>query len=434
MRVLVDLLYLALAPFGLAYLLVASRGFTLPKFRRGLLSKFGRTPRREGSEPSFWVHAVSVGEVLTAQPLVEALRRAYPGWDVRVSVSTYTGFEVARKRLPDAVVFYFPADLSFVVRRFFRRHRPTCVILLELEVWPNFLLAAAREGVPVLVANGRVTERSARRYALAGPLARRFLNLVSSYGVQNETYRERFLRLGVEPGRVEVLGNLKHDREPAPAAARAPATRAALGWDFEGSAVLVAGSTHPGEEAAISALYERLASRHPNLRLVVAPRHVERLVSGEIERWGCARSFRRWSEFRDRLGGLTGGLGESVLVVDTLGELELFYALGDVVFVGGSLVPHGGHNLFEAARLGKPVVFGPSYQNFQEEGDALIAEGAAVRVEDERGLEAALERLLSSREERERLGRAARAVTDRLKGATARHIAWIERRLRGRVS
>jgi 3-deoxy-D-manno-octulosonic-acid transferase len=433
LSLILDLCYLAAAPFLLACILVASRGFTRPKYRRGLLSKLWSTPRREGSGKSFWVHAVSVGEVLTAVPLLKRLREEYGDWDVRVSVSTFTGLEVAQKQLGNLPLFYFPFDLSPVVRRFFRRHRPTAIILMELELWPNFLLEAARRGVPVLVANGRITERSALRYSRGGWLTRRFFNWVDSFGAQNEDYRQRFLRVGVDPERVEILGNLKHDRGPAPIAAKGGETRDLLGWKAGEKMVLVAGSTHPGEEALVLSTYRQLLPGWGQLRLVLVPRHVERLVEGELDRWGEKKDFLvRWSALRGASPEAAAAtLGDRVLVVDTLGELELFYSLADIVFVGGSLVHHGGHNVFEASRLGKPVLFGPHIANFKEEADLLLGEKAAICVRDGEELARVVDRLLSQAGEREELGRKAREVTGRLRGATDAHIAWIERHLRG---
>ncbi len=428
----IDLLFLALSPLFLLALLVASRGFTLPKLRRGLWAKLGGgLPCREGSSPFLWVHTVSVGEVLTALPFIEALRGRFPECDVGVSVSTFTGFDLARERLGATPVFYFPLDVPFVVERFLRRLRPAAVILLELEVWPSFLLCARRRGVPVLVANGRITERSARRYRFGRGLTRRCFNLITSFGAQNEAYRERFLSLGVEPAKVEVLGNLKHDRGPSPAAARGAEMRARLGWPLEKTLVLTGGSTHAGEEKALCALHAALRPAEPQLRLVLAPRHVERLSAEEIARWGSSEPVVRWSEARGAIAArAVDPPGPGTLLVDTLGELEMFYAMADIVFVGGSLIPHGGHNLFEAARLQKAIITGPHYQNFQEEGDLLVAGRGAVLVAGEYELAAAVERLAKSPAEREDLAGNALAVTRRLGGATDRHLEWVERHLR----
>lgn len=424
----VDLVYLLAAPFVFLYWLVASRCFTRPKYRRGLLAKLGARPARPGREPSLWLHAVSVGEVLTAAPLMRALASRFPACPLRISTSTFTGMDVARQRFGDDA-FYAPVDFSPVVGRAFRLERPAAVVLLELELWPNFLLGARRRGVPVLVANGRLTERSARRYARGGRLTAWFFNLVDAYAVQNEEYARRFRDLGVDPGKVQVLGNLKHDREPSVDPERGLALRRLLGWPEGETVVLTGGSTHPGEERSLCALHAELLARDPRRRLVLAPRHVERLTEAEVSGWGAQGPVIRWSTVRSAPAGVLKDQPGAILLVDTLGELELFYALADLVFVGGSLIPHGGHNLFEAARLARPILFGPWHRNFQEEADLLLQEGAAVLVRDAADLAAAVERLGGRPDEARRLGEKAFAVTDRLRGATARHVEWLERQL-----
>ena len=214
-QLLVDLVYVLLSPLALLYVLVVSRCFLRPKYRRGLLQKLGFVARVPPGQTSFWVHAVSVGEVKTSLPLIRALQERFPDGHIGLSVATFTGFEVARKSLPHVDIFYAPLDLSLITARVFRRRRPTALVLVELELWPNFLMTARRRGVPVFVVNGRITERSARRYRKLSCLSRSLFRCVDGYAVQDEAYRERFLGLGVEPGRVEVLGNLKHDVQPA---------------------------------------------------------------------------------------------------------------------------------------------------------------------------------------------------------------------------
>jgi 3-deoxy-D-manno-octulosonic-acid transferase len=411
---------------------VASRGFTRPKYRRGLYSKLGGgLQRRQGLQSCIWIHAVSVGEVITALPLIQALKERHGDWDLRVSVSTFTGFEVARKHLGEVPVFYLPLDLSPVVLRFFRALRPTAVILLELEVWPNFLIQAARLGVPVFVANGRITERSSGRYAVGGALTRSVFSLVTSFAVQNRDYLERFLRLGVDSQNVEVLGNLKHDREPAPVARSAAELRAALGWASGETRVLVGGSTHPEEERILCRIYTEIKRRGGKVRLVLVPRHVERLDSRELASWRAGEPLERWTRVRGAVGAATGALeGPGILVVDTVGELETFYSMADLVFVGGSLIPHGGQNLFEPARLRKAIVFGPHVENFSQESALLLAAGAAIRVADEAELQVVVDRLLRNPIERQQLAVNALKVANTLRGATQRHVQWLETQLR----
>ena len=416
------------APLALLVYAIVSRLWTKRKYREGWRQKLGSVPVRASDRPCVWVHAVSVGEAITAAPLVEALRARWPDWDIDVSVSTPTGHEVASRRLRDvAEVIYAPMDFGPIVARSLRRRRPNAIVLVELELWPGFLLGAALRDVPVFVANGRLTERSASRYVQAGFAARRLFALVSGYAVQSSEYAERFGRL-VPEASLAVLGNLKHDRSLAPGAeVSAREVRARLGWDQD-ELVVVAGSTHPGEESVFCAALERWASTSQNVRLVLVPRHVERLESGdsEIASWGARRPLRRWSEVR---AGDDGGLGEAVLVVDTLGELETFYCLADVAFVGGSLIEHGGHNLFEAARTGVAVLFGPHYGNFAEEAEHLLEAGGALCVRDADQLEVEIGRLLTDGKRRQELSERGRSTTVILRGAVERHIEWLEGQL-----
>ena len=440
-HLLVDLVYLLVSPLVLLSLLVVSRCFTRPKYRRGLGQKLGGVAVRDGDRNSFWIHAVSVGEVLTAVPLIEALRERFPSWSVDVSVSTYPGFEVARKKLTGVEVFYYPLDPSAIVARAFRRRRPTVVLLIELELWPNFLLTALRKGVPVLVANGRITARSARRYACGGRVTARLFRLVTAYAAQSEAYRERFVGLGVEAEQVRALGNLKYDRQPSPRTERASELRRRLGWPEGERSVFVGGSTHPSEERILWALYLRLKSELPELQLILVPRHIERLSPAELTSWRPSGSKSTddlvlWSRVSARLESEGDSSCErllerdDVLVVDTVGELELFYAVADVVFVGGSLIPHGGHNLLEAARLEKPLAFGPHHANFQEEAAILLAADGARCVADADALEETLRGWLQDDDGRRRVGRNARDAAQGLGGATERHVEWVDEQLR----
>lgn len=426
---LCDLLYLLFSPLLVIGWLLLSRFMTRAKYRRGFFQKLGSVERREDGPRSLWVHAVSVGEVLTAAPLIEALGRALDGWDISLSVSTATGFDTARRRLPGTKVFYAPFDLSPLVARTFRRRRPDVLVLLELEVWPNFLLEARRRGVPVLIANGRLSGGSSDRYNRTSFLGRWLFSLVDCVAAQNEAYAKRFRGLGVEAGRVEILGNLKHDREVVVGAAAAAELRSQLGWSTR-ELVVVGGCTHPGEEAALLGILARLEKKHPDLRLVLAPRHVERFPAESPGSWVPAgdaeRSFTRWSEWR---AGAGDELGDSVLVVDTVGELEKLYSIADLAVVGGSFVAHGGHNVLEPASLSKPVLFGPHTTNFEDEVALLLEGGGGLLARDDEELEKAIEDLLGNAERREEMGKSALETFSGLSGAVQRHVEWIERAL-----
>jgi 3-deoxy-D-manno-octulosonic-acid transferase len=420
----VDALYILASPVVLLYLLLARGRFRRREEWRGFIQKLSGAPPRHGERPAFWVHAVSVGEVVTAVPLVEALAARFPEWDVAISSSTPRGLEVARKRFAGRDVFYAPLDLSVSVRRSLRRRRPRVILLVELELWPNLLLGAYRHGVPVVVVNGRMTERSSRRYAAAGALARFLFRKLSACAVQNELYAERFRRLGVPPSRLGVLGNLKYDVAVPDIAETSARVRNLVAWDrTPRPVVLVAGSTHAGEEILLCGILPALRAVEPSLRLVLVPRHVERVTAKEIESWGPGLRLRRWSEVRREPPAAPL---DDILVVDTVGDLESFYAAADLVFVGGSLAHRGGHNLLEPTRLGKATCFGPHHENFREEAAYLLERDAARCVRDRGELEGQLLRWLRDPEERDRLGaRAARAV-DELRGAARRHVEWLD--------
>ena len=426
---LCDLLYLLSSPLLLLGWLFLSRLLTREKYRRGFFQKLGSVERRGGGSRSLWVHAVSVGEVLTAAPLIEALERALEGWDISLSVSTPTGFDTARKRLPGTTVFYAPLDLSSCVARTFSRRRPDALLLLELEVWPNFLLAARRRGIPVMVANGRLSGGSSDRYVRTGFLGRWLFSLVDRVAAQNEAYAGRFEALGVDSGSIEVLGNLKHDREVSFNADDAAELRGRLGWN-SGELVIVGGCTHPGEESILLGILARLESSYPGLRLVLAPRHVERLAGEEPHGWSAqgaaGHSFTMWSEWQ---AGAGEPLGDSVLVVDTVGELEKIYSIADLAVVGGSFIPHGGHNVLEPASLSKAVLFGPHTENFEDEVKLLLEAEAAIRARDAQELERAVGELLGDVEDRARLGERAGEAFSGLSGAVGRHVEWIARAL-----
>jgi len=376
-----------------------------------LRERFGASPCAE--RRGIWIHAVSVGEVGAAEPLVRALERALPDLPVAVSTTTETGRAVAEKRFAPRTVFYWPLDFGFAVRRSLRRLRPRALVLIELELWPNMLLAARSARVPVVIANGRITERSVPGLSRAARTVPALVDAISACAARDADSAQRFERIGIPPERIRVLGNLKFD-SPTPASGSAP-VRDRLGWPGD-ALVWVAGSTHPGEEDAILDAFARLHSGDPRLRLVLAPRHVERADAVAEAVAGRGLRCARWTR---------GGAGEAVGLVDTVGELDALYGAADIVFVGGSLIPHGGHNLLEPARWGKPVVFGPSFENFVEIAEVLLAADGALRIGGPEALEGAVRGLVADPGARDRLGRRALEAIARHQGAAARHAALI---------
>ncbi len=392
------------------------------RYRIGLRERTGVVPPTPADRRAVWIHGVSVGEVKAAATLIEGLRRDHPELDIVVSTTTSTGQKVARELYPDVRVIYYPLDLGWFPGRALDRIRPCCVLLMELEIWPNFLQAAARRRVPVAVINGRISASSFRGYRFVRWLLPqlRFLGL---YCVQTEAYRERLLALGVSSDRIVVTGNMKYDGVLLKSA---PDESSVLrDWlTRDGRQVLVCGSTHGREDEWVAAAIGRMESAAGDgVRLVTVPRHPER--STAVVDSLRAHGFRtvRWSECN---AGDLPKLGNSaVVVVDTIGRLETFYGACDVAFVGGSLVPHGGQNMMEPAALGKPTLFGPHTENFRTDVELLLSADAAVQVEGIESLRPALLRLLEDRTERERIAHRAIDVIRSNQGATDRTLGLL---------
>ena len=370
------------------------------------------------------VHGVSVGEVKGAASLVEALERAYPDLEVVVSTTTNTGMEVARGLYPGRAVVRFPLDFSPLVSRFLDRVDPLAVVLVELEIWPNFLRLSNRRGAPVAVVNGRITTKSFLDYRVFRRLLPQF-NRITLFCAQLDEYAERFSELCGRAERVLVTGNLKADGMPVGPIDPGPELRSLLGAG-EGGRVLVAGSTHEPEEEIVARAWREGA---PDARLVIVPRHPHRL-SAVLESLD-ALGIRAQALSRLRAGEQEPDPARPV-VVDTIGELERVYGLADLVFVGGSLLPHGGQNMLEPAAQGRPVLYGPHVDNFAQETTLLESAGASLRVVDGAALTEAIRRLMRDPDARRRMSEAGLTAVQRQKGATALTLeAFSDRCLRG---
>jgi 3-deoxy-D-manno-octulosonic-acid transferase len=377
-------------------------------------------------EESIWVHAVSVGEVLAARPLIADLRRRYPRLRLFLSTTTMAGQHLARQSMSDADgVFYFPFDWTFTSRRTLDVVKPRLFLMIETEIWPNLLRECRRRGVRTMLVNGRISYRSFPRYRLIAPFFRRVLADIDRLCVQGEESSRRLLQLGADPARITVTGSLKFDALdsiPTPGRGRERVLRF-----FRMSAnrpVLVAGSTLKGEEEAIIRAFNRLRSRGSSALLVLAARHPERF--GEVERLCRQEGL---STVRRTELPIDAEPRADAVILDTIGELAEVYQIATVVFVGGSLVPAGGHNILEPAVFGKPIVFGPHMQNFSEIAEAFLANDAAVQVHSERELDLAIESLMGDPVRRARLGAAARALVDANRGAKGRTLEIIEQLL-----
>ncbi len=419
MTVLYDLLYGLAVCLGWPWLL-------LRRLRRGpgslaIRERLGNVPARPVSAHCIWIHGVSLGEINATRSLVDEFQRRAAEVTLVVSSTTATGLARARELYPRHTVFRFPLDFSFALSRVFERIRPTVLLLMELELWPNLMEIAARENVPVLVANGRVTSGRTMKFfrkPLLRSIAGRMFSRIRWVGAQDAEYARCFAELGVPADRIEIAGSLKFDAaDVSDQVAGSEALAAGMGLS-RAEPLLVAGSTGPGEEEILLDAFGTLRSSLDNLQLVLVPRKPERFdeVARLIQKrgWRCVRRSRPElpsSDARPRIG-----LG------DTMGELRKLYSLADVIVIGRSFVPMGGSDLIEAAALGKAVVVGPHMENFADPTRVLLNAQGCVQCPTKEALADALASLFRDAGRREALGRAARAAVLAQRGATARTV------------
>ena len=421
--VLIVLFFILTSPY-LLYQAVRYR-----KYVSSLRQRLGYLPLsfNVDGDQSIWIHAVSVGEVLTARALLPELRERYPRLRIFLSTTTITGQQIARSNLQYVdEVFYFPFDLRFIVERTLRLVRPRLFIVMETEIWPNLLRACREAGVRTVLVNGRISSRSYPRYRLARSFFRRVLAHVDRFCMQSAESARRIVEIGADPARVTVTGSLKFDSLEIPGAAPAAADRGpnrVLRY-FRVSPerpVVIAASTLKGEEEPVLEAFRRIRATRGNALLIIAPRKPERF--DDVERmakragWNVAR---RQHDLR-----VDTEPRQDVVVLDTIGELAQLYQIATVVFVGGSLVDAGGHNILEPAVFGKPIIFGPHMQNFAEIAQAFLDQRAAVQVDGAHELESALLELLADPVRRASLGAAARALVEANRGARTKSLAVI---------
>lgn len=429
---IVDLLYL---PLALAYLpILLYQMIVLKKNRRGWRERFGGIPARTGNAPCVWIHGVSLGEINASRSVVEQLATDHPQIDIVVSSTTDTGYAAARRLFPDRIVFRYPLDLSFVVRRSLARIRPDVLVLMELELWPNILRIASNRGVAVGVANGRITEeKSMRRFSLpvVRTIARDMVRRLAWIAAQDEAYADRFRRLGADADRVVVAGSLKYDTAVVADSIPGDAELAGALGIHRDAPLLVAGSTGPGEEPLLLDAYERLRQTMPELQLAIIPRKPERFddVARLIESRGFA--CRRRSSCPDGSAPSTDASVESTVVIlgDTMGELRKFYALASAVFVGRTLVPLGGSDLMEVAALAKPMCYGVYTENFADIDRQLLDADAAEKAANLDELVASIQGYLHDADAAAQRGARARDVVNCNQGATYEILRLITRSL-----
>ncbi len=415
MAYLLNCIYLVVLLLAAPWLLY--KAVRTGKYRGGFAEKFlGRVPTRSGNQPCVWFHAVSVGEVTLVAPLVAQIRRSHPDWQCVVSSTSLTGLTLAKKKFADCTVFYCPLDFSWAVRAAIRRLRPDCLVLMELELWPNLIRAAQQSGARVAIVNGRLSERSARGYGRLQAFVRPILSRLDLIAAQNDEYAARFRALGARPGTLHVTGSIKFDGAQTDRQNKTTVELRRLAGIAADDIVFLAGSTQQPEEQLAVETFRALVAQEPRLRLIVVPRHPERFaeVASLLGASGLA-----WQR-RSRLSIEGANRAARILLVDTIGELGAWWGTASVAFVGGSLHPRGGQNMIEPAAYGAAVSFGPNTKNFRDVVAQMLAAECAVVVRDGAELTAFVHRVLEDRAYAETLGRRAQALVTSQLGATRR--------------
>ena len=416
MRWLYSLLIYLLTPLVLAYLFI--RGLRSRDYLSRWPERFGYfTPPR--SSGGIMIHSASMGEVNAASPLIKGLAKRYPQHTLYLTTLTPTGSSRIRELFGDAVFHvYAPLDLPGAVRRFFRRVKPQLLVIMETEIWPNLYHQAAALGIPILIANARISDHSIDNYRRFHKLTSGALEKVSEIAAQSALDAERLIRIGADSRRVTVTGNIKYDLA-MPASLSEEGETIKMAWGSQ-RPVLLAGSTHEGDEGPVLGAFSDLLAEYPDALLVLVPRHPERFSrSAQLARDHGLQVFLRSQ-------GPACPAGTQCFVIDTMGELLRYYAACDFAFVGGSFEAIGGHNPLEPAALGRPVVVGPHTFNFAEITRHLLDCGAAIRGADQAGLESAVRQLFDSPEERDRMGRSGQELVQREQGAVDRTLNIVD--------
>jgi 3-deoxy-D-manno-octulosonic-acid transferase len=391
------------------------------KYRAGLSERLGRIPQRltvQPLRPTIWVHAVSVGEVLAVSGLVGELKRRFPNYRIVISTTTDTGQKLARTRFGSENVFYFPLDFAFAIRPYLRQLRPELIVIAETEFWPNFLRLGKASSARIVIVNARISDRSWPRYRRFQHLLARVLRQVDLFLTQTEEDARRLAQIGAPQERIQVTGNLKFD-VPAPVAPPIIASLLAAFNQADAGPVIVCGSTVEGEEPILLQAFVNILASHPRAVLILAPRHPERF--NEVAELLSQLGIRFWRRSMWSGDPIVAG----VLLIDSIGELAALYSLADVAFVGGSLVPRGGHNIIEPALYGVPIVVGNHTENFRDIV-SLFQSRDAVRVVGPAELPLAFMELISNPAERIALGRRGAETLRAQMGATQRTMQALE--------
>jgi len=397
------------------------------KYRQSLKMRMGLMPRElwqrlkdNKDKKVIWLHAVSVGEMIAASSLLPGIRETFPGYRLVISTTTETGQAIAcQKAAEGEEVFYFPLDLSFIARRFIRHINPAVFLIMETELWPNVIWQMIANRVKIVIVNGRLSPGSYCGYKLIRRLMTPLLSKMDLFCMQGPRDAGKIISLGAKPNKVKITGNIKIDQALVenPDTGELALIRSKLSLKENGR-LLVAGSTHPGEEEMILKVYKKMRPDFPDLKLLIAPRHIER--TAKIENLVKDLNMQAF-KYTDLLN-IAAVEDCKIIILDVIGVLKQIYSLATVVFVGGSLVRHGGQNILEPAAMAKPVIFGPHIYNFQDVADLFLAKQAEIQVHDKYELEHTCRWLLSSPRHCGILGRRARAVVEENAGALQKNI------------
>ena len=390
--------------------------------RKELLQRLGCFPDLSEKRP-VWIHAASVGEVFASRSLIKKIKTAFPHDLLLLTTMTRTGQETARKQIPEAdVVVFLPPDHPLILRRVMKRVEPRLLLIAETELWPNLLHVSGKRGIPIVLFNGRISDRSIRRYLCLKFFFRAYLASISLFLMQTEQDRARIIAIGAPPEKTRVMGNIKYDQAPPDFTGDVAAEMEKVLGLREDESVFIAGSTRPGEEEILLPLFKELREEFPHLLLLLAPRHLDRLEEVEkILRRETLLWVRRTSlPVVENVSDRHSPNMPNIILLDTMGELVKFYSLGKLVFVGGSLVPLGGQNPLEPLFFKKCVLFGPHMSNFAEIARFLTEAEGAVQVKDPDGLKAQIKRLLQDDQARQEIGERGYEVLQKHRGATER--------------
>jgi 3-deoxy-D-manno-octulosonic-acid transferase len=397
MHIIYDIIFLIFVLLYLPYFLLKG------KYHKGIWQRLGFVSLQAGGRPVIWLHAVSVGEVASLKTFWRRLREEFPSALIAVSTVTKNGNTLARQfAVDDEIVFYIPLDMSFLIDKVLKALSPKMLIIAETEIWPNLIGRCHKKGVPVLLVNGRISDRAFPKYRMARFLLRGLLEKIDLICARTDEDKKRFIALGASPENVKTAGNMKYCNVAGEAPGR-DEIRKELSLKSD-AVVFTAGSTHKGEEEIILEVFRILRQDFKNLYLVIAPRYIER-----------AEEIKRTAK------------GRPVTVIDKIGILSRAYSVSDIVFVGGSLVPHGGHNIIEPAVFARPIIFGPYMFNFQDETREFLKGGAAIMVKDGKELLSECKRLLGDNREMARLGQNAKGVVAKNQGAVENCIAEVKK-------